>query len=152
MTVAPTRILPVRDNSGDARLIRLMLAEGGLRSYAVIPVTRVAGALERITTEPFDVILDLQLRDERGPQTLQRVCHAAPTIAVLLLTGPGNCLGSVLVTPAERALAPQLDLSKQSPGDGTLRDGSSDTRSCTPKKVLRVEPKCNSKETLIKSS
>ena len=65
------------------------------------PVARVSGALERLTTEPFDVILDLQLRDERGLQTLLRVYHAAPTIVVHLLTGPSNCLRRLLVTPAE---------------------------------------------------
>ena len=88
MIAKPINVLLVEDNPGDARLIRLMLAEGGVPGFAVTHVTRLAEALERIPIEQFDVILlDLQLPDEHGFQTLVRVYQVAPTISILLLTG-----------------------------------------------------------------
>ena len=88
MTAKPINVLLVEDNPGDARLIRLMLAEGGVPGFAVTHVIRLAEALDRIPIEQLDVILlDLKLPDEHGFQTFVRAYQAAPGIAILLLTG-----------------------------------------------------------------
>ena len=88
MYLNPTKVLLVEDNPGDSRLIRLMLAEGGVPGFAVTHVADLAGALERIAFELFDVVLlDLMLPDEHGSQTFIRILEAAPTISIVLLTG-----------------------------------------------------------------
>ncbi len=88
MTAEPIRVLLVEDNAGDARLIRLMLAEGDLPGYSATHVTSLREALEHISTAlPEVILLDLNLPDAHGFQTFARVCQEAPNIPILLMTG-----------------------------------------------------------------
>ena len=88
MIAEPIKVLLVEDNAGDARLIRLMLAEGDLPGYAATHVTCLGEALERLSTvSPAVILLDLNLPDAHGYQTFARVYQQAPSIPILLMTG-----------------------------------------------------------------
>ena len=88
MIAEPIKVLLVEDNAGDARLIRLMLAEGDLPGYAATHVTCLSEALERLSTiSPEVILLDLNLPDAHGYQTFARVYQQAPSIPILLMTG-----------------------------------------------------------------
>ena len=88
MIAEPIKVLLVEDNAGDARLIRLMLAEGDLPGYAATHVTCLGEALECLSTiSPEVILLDLNLPDAHGYQTFARVYQQAPSIPILLMTG-----------------------------------------------------------------
>ena len=88
MIAEPIKVLLVEDNAGDARLIRLMLAEGDLPGYAATHVTCLGEALERLSTvSPEVILLDLNLPDAHGYETFARVYQEAPSIPILLMTG-----------------------------------------------------------------
>ena len=87
----PIQVLLIEDNPGDARLVRLMLAEGVSPGYATTHVTHLGEAIKHIRTTPPEVILlDISLPDAQGFQTFARVCEEAPTIPIVLLTGVDN--------------------------------------------------------------
>lgn len=114
---APLQILLVEDNPGDARLIEEMLdavepapgppvehADEAAHEYAVAPlgtvrsgdselthVTRLSDGLDRLVEtadDPPDVVLlDLNLPDSSGIETLQRVREHADPVPIVVLTG-----------------------------------------------------------------
>jgi len=82
----PTRVLLVEDDEGDAFLVRELLLDAG----ADIELARVRSLAEAAPVLPGQfhcVLLDLGLPDAEGLQALRSVLEAAPTIAVLVLTG-----------------------------------------------------------------
>ena len=86
--IDPTHILLVEDNPGDARLLREELAESGQRTWPMAHVQRLSEAVEKLGSEPFDVVLlDLSLPDSRGLETVTRTVDASPDVAVVVLTG-----------------------------------------------------------------
>jgi two-component system sensor histidine kinase/response regulator len=88
MTTAPIRLLLVEDNPGDARLVQVALAEHAPGEFAVTWVERLADALARIETEPFDlVVCDLGLPDSSGLATAQAIIGRFPVLPVVVLTG-----------------------------------------------------------------
>jgi serine phosphatase RsbU (regulator of sigma subunit) len=83
---APTRVLLIEDDEGDAFLVRELLLDAG----ADIDLERVRSLAEAGSVLPGDfhcVLLDLGLPDAQGMQALRAVLETAPTIAVLVLTG-----------------------------------------------------------------
>jgi signal transduction histidine kinase len=89
MADAPTAVLLVEDNPGDARLIGVLLEEAAAYGLAatLTTVDKLAAAIERLRTGAFDlVLLDLGLPESSGLQTVQRL-HAAlqqlPPLVVL---------------------------------------------------------------------
>ena len=87
MTSALTRLLLVEDNPGDARLLELMLHEGGVTT-AVTHVTSMAAAESTLAREPIDIVLlDLGLPDAQGLAGVGRARAAAPRVPVVVLTG-----------------------------------------------------------------
>jgi signal transduction histidine kinase/CheY-like chemotaxis protein len=83
----PIQVLLIEDNPGDARLVRLMLAEGVSPDYDTTHVTHLGEAIKRIHAAPPEVILlDISLPDAQGFQTFARVCEEAPAIPIVLLT------------------------------------------------------------------
>lgn len=94
----PERIVLIEDNPGDARLIEEMLRE---RREAGTPATDVyhedslAAGLDRLETTDADVVLlDLQLPDSSGLETLETVLDRADSVPVIILTGmPETALG-----------------------------------------------------------
>ncbi len=80
------RILLVEDHPGDARLIRVALAEAG--GFWVEHLERLEPALVRLCSEAYDaVLLDLSLPESTGLETLRRVLEVAPETPVVVLSG-----------------------------------------------------------------
>ena len=82
------RILLVEDDELDARLVKLALAELVGEEFQIQPAATLAEAESRLASGAFDaVILDLNLPDSRGMDTLGAVRKADPKTPVLVLTG-----------------------------------------------------------------
>ena len=81
-------VLLVEDNPGDARLFTELVRDTGAGQWKLVHVDRLSAALDRLTREPFDVILlDLSLPDADGLETLIRAHAQAPKIPIVVLTG-----------------------------------------------------------------
>src|ERR1700722_2119388 len=84
----PIRVLLIEDNSGDARLVQLALAESRGVRFDVRSVARMSDALEVIATGNFDVVLlDLSLPDCARDNTMDRVTAATSQTPIVVLTG-----------------------------------------------------------------
>ncbi len=83
------RLLLVEDSDGDAYLIRQLLIQERLSLYAIgYHATFLAEALEVLEREEFDaVLLDLNLPDSWGIETVRKVCQRHPSLPVVVLTG-----------------------------------------------------------------
>ena len=82
------KVLLIEDNPGDARLIREALRFGGLHTFNVTVVGRLADGIAKLDGEPFDVALvDLTLPDSSGIDTFKQVRAHARSVPVLVLTG-----------------------------------------------------------------
>jgi signal transduction histidine kinase len=88
------RILLIEDHPADARMVEIELADAQAAAaadagdFALIHVSRLEAALERLSRERFAVVLlDLRLPDSELLSTLGRVCSAAPESPVVVLTG-----------------------------------------------------------------
>jgi serine phosphatase RsbU (regulator of sigma subunit) len=83
---APTRVLLVEDDEGDAFLVRELLIDSAPDIY--LDRVRTLQAAEARLPGEFDcVLLDLGLPDAQGMEALRLILNAAPTLAVLVLTG-----------------------------------------------------------------
>jgi two-component system cell cycle sensor histidine kinase/response regulator CckA len=82
------RTLLIEDNPGDVQLIREMLKEEEPARFTVIVAERLAAGLEILSTqEDIDVVLlDLNLPDSRGLETLVRLQGGFPQLPVLIMT------------------------------------------------------------------
>ena len=81
------RALSVEDDPFEQHVIEHFLSHSELPSK-VVHARTVSEALERLRSEPFDVILlDLSLPDAEGLDTLARVQGAAPRIPIVVVTG-----------------------------------------------------------------
>jgi PAS domain S-box-containing protein len=88
MVATPINLLLLEDNPGDARLIRELLKEVGTPGFQVTQAGRLSEALEAVTGRSFDIILtDLTLPDSRGLEAFRALRAAAPTTAVIVLSG-----------------------------------------------------------------
>lgn len=89
MTASQLSLLLVEDNPGVARLLEEALRESGeLAGARLSHETTLQGALARLRGENPDVILlDPNLPDSEGAETVQLVTGAAPTTPVVVLTG-----------------------------------------------------------------
>ncbi|MGA8810524.1 MAG: PAS domain S-box protein, partial [Thermoanaerobaculia bacterium] len=86
--LSPLRILLVEDSPIDAQLIRSILAS---TSFRVTSVDRLSDALTALRSTEIDVILlDLNLPDSRGSDTLNTVLEHAGSTAIVVLTGNGD--------------------------------------------------------------
>jgi signal transduction histidine kinase/DNA-binding response OmpR family regulator len=85
------RVLLVEDNPGDARLVEIALEESEVPTFDLKVEGRLAPALSRLRSDRFDmVLLDLNLPDSRGFQTVTSVQEVAPNIPVVIITGAAN--------------------------------------------------------------
>jgi PAS domain S-box-containing protein len=88
MNLEGIRILLVEDNPGDARLFLELVRETGAGRLKLEHVERLDTALEKLSSEPFDIVLlDLSLPDEQGLATLVRTHAHAPKVPIVVLTG-----------------------------------------------------------------
>ncbi len=84
----PLYILIVEDNQVDLRLLQGMLAVSENSTERLKWTNTVKGALELLSAHDFDaVVLDLNLPDLRGTETIRRVNELFPDIAVVVNTG-----------------------------------------------------------------
>ncbi len=82
------RLLLIEDNPGDARLLREMLAEEGLRDTEVTHVECMRDAEALLAGRAFGLILlDLGLPDAQGLEAVRRAHAAAPRVPLVVLTG-----------------------------------------------------------------
>ncbi|NLF32807.1 MAG: response regulator [Planctomycetes bacterium] len=92
----PLRVLIVEDNPGDVVLLRHMLAAVPGESLDLTRAATIAEALEAMEpVETFDMILlDLDLPDSRGLDTVRRVHDVDGDAPIIVLTGhEGTTLG-----------------------------------------------------------
>src|SRR4051812_8664686 len=86
--LSPLHVLLVEDSPIDAHLIRSILRS---TSFQVTPVDRLSDALAVLHSATIDVILlDLNLPDSSGSETLNTVLEHAGSIAIVVLTGNGG--------------------------------------------------------------
>jgi two-component system cell cycle sensor histidine kinase/response regulator CckA len=86
--LSPLRILLVEDSPIEAHMIRSIL---GSTSFRVTSVDRLSDALTVLRSSAIDVILlDLNLPDSRGSETLDTILEHAGSIAIVVLTGNGD--------------------------------------------------------------
>lgn len=86
-------VLLVEDNPGDARLVVEMLRQNGTDDFVLSHVTTVGDAVTRLTESPlvFDVVLlDMNLPDESGLATVQRIAQAAGRAGIVVMTGAND--------------------------------------------------------------
>src|SRR5256885_5064185 len=86
--LSPLHVLLVEDSPIDAHLIRSILRS---TSFQVTTVDRLSDGLAVLRSSPIDVILlDLNLPDSRGLQTLGTILEHARSNAIVVLTGNGD--------------------------------------------------------------
>jgi signal transduction histidine kinase len=82
-----TRALLVEDNPGDAFLVQEQLSRLGNR-FDVESAEDLSAAMRSVSLhQPDVVLLDLDLPDSRGTETVRKMIHKVPHVPVLVLTG-----------------------------------------------------------------
>lgn len=80
-------ILLVEDDRTEAGLIRAEISRFARMRADVDHASRLAAAVDRLAERPYDIVLlDLNLPDGGGVESLQRVRAAAPNVPVVILT------------------------------------------------------------------
>lgn len=88
MSDQPLRILLVEDNPGDAVLLECALRGVRRLVFKLSRVERLEEMIDRLRSESFDVlILDMDLPDSRGLDTVTRAVAHTPQTPVVVLTG-----------------------------------------------------------------
>ncbi len=84
----PLRILLVEDNPGDVDLIREMLPSDDDSEFRVHCVSRLSDAVSHLHKQETDLaLLDLDLPDCQGLDTIRLTRKAAPEMPIVVLTG-----------------------------------------------------------------
>ncbi len=85
---AQFRILLVEDNPGDVRLVEIFLGESDLKDNEIVNERTLEGAIKALDETLFDVILlDFNLLDSNGFETLETLLAAHPKANVIVFTG-----------------------------------------------------------------
>ncbi|MDA0989661.1 MAG: GGDEF domain-containing response regulator [Verrucomicrobia bacterium] len=88
MSQSPILILLVEDSEGDARLLRMELSTADHESFRVTWLTSLAAALDALKQSRFDaLLLDLNLPDCTGLETLARIREMHEDIPIVVLSG-----------------------------------------------------------------
>jgi PAS domain S-box-containing protein len=88
MTTEPIRVLLIEDDADDARLVGLYLAESRASSFDLVHHNRLPAALEELRRGDFQVVLlDLNLVESTGLETLNLVHGCRPDVPIIVLTG-----------------------------------------------------------------
>ncbi len=83
-----TGVLLIEDNSGDARLIEVMLREVHSIPIQFVRASRLAEGMQRLDEGGIDIVLlDLGLPDSGGLDTVKRAHAHAPDTPIIVLTG-----------------------------------------------------------------
>jgi PAS domain S-box-containing protein len=88
MTTEPIRVLLIEDDAEDASLVRGFLAQSRAASFQLVHHQRLPAALEALSQGHFQVVLlDLNLVESTGLETLDLVHDRCPDVPVIVLTG-----------------------------------------------------------------
>ena len=88
MAAQRIHILLIEDNPGDRRLIQETLGESPGPLCEITWADRIASALEKLNRGNIDVVLlDLNLPDSSGLETVERVRAHAPGVPIVVMTG-----------------------------------------------------------------
>jgi len=88
MDINTVKILLIEDNPGDVRLIKEMLSDTEIYDSVLECSSRLSSGLSYLAGNTVNIILlDLELPDSQGLDTLNRVCAQVPGIPVVVLTG-----------------------------------------------------------------
>ena len=80
------RLLLIEDDEVDAKWVERALK--GLKKFSIARAESLAAGLQRLKTEPFDIILsDLQLPDAGGLEVFYALSQHAPHLPLVVLTG-----------------------------------------------------------------
>src|SRR5260370_15085221 len=83
-----TRVLLVEDNLVNARLAEAMLSQAAAQRFDVRQAESLMAALDLLVHHVFDVaVVDLDLPDSQGLDTLLTIQRHAPKLPVIVLTG-----------------------------------------------------------------
>src|SRR5665213_3351497 len=119
MNLDGIRVLLVEDNPVDARLFTELVRDTGAGQWKMVHVDRLSAALDRLSREPFDVmLLDLSLPDADGLDTLIRAHAQPPKIPIVVLTGHDD---EALAVRAVRAGAQDYLVKGRMDGDLLVR-------------------------------
>jgi two-component system sensor histidine kinase UhpB len=81
-------LLLVEDNPGDARLLRGMLNQKAAHNIELTHVERMSDAEKCLSEHAVDIVLlDLELPDTQGLESVSRVHAAAPRVPLVVWTG-----------------------------------------------------------------
>ena len=81
------RVLLVEDDPGDARLIQAMLPETDSAKFEFTRTASLSEAIVSLNHAPADIVLlDLDLPDSKGLETVDSLCRVAPDVPVVVLT------------------------------------------------------------------
>ena len=84
----PLKVLVVEDNAIDRRILETMLHESSHPVSLLKSAETLAGALQLLAQHPFDVvILDLNLPDSEGKNTLMSLSSKYPQVTIVINTG-----------------------------------------------------------------
>jgi two-component system sensor histidine kinase UhpB len=82
------RVLIIEDNAGDVRLIRAQLADQRLTTVTFARAERLGEGLGMLVDQHFDVVLlDLNLPDSKGLETVSTFLSKNNVVPVIVLTG-----------------------------------------------------------------
>lgn len=85
---AAVRILAVEDSEGDLELLRYTLRQVRGERFELTNAKTLMAGLETMSGGPYDVVmLDLNLPDSHGMETVQQTLAAADTLPVIVFTG-----------------------------------------------------------------
>lgn len=86
--VARSRILVVDDEPDACEIVRQLLEGEG---YSATPETSAHGALEKIATQDFDLVLtDVAMDEMNGLDLCRKIVDARPGLPFIVVTGQGN--------------------------------------------------------------
>ncbi len=88
MDVTPVKALVIDGKADDFELLRATFAEAGAAEFEFLHSPQLSHALQLLDMEDFDIIiLDLELPDSKGLDTLTQTYRRAPDLPIVVLTG-----------------------------------------------------------------
>ncbi len=85
------RVLLIEDDNDDATFLQACLRRQGAKSVDLVRVETMSDAIARVREKPFDIVLlDLNLPDSTGHDSVHRVQSADPSVPIIVLSGDGD--------------------------------------------------------------
>jgi DNA-binding response OmpR family regulator len=82
------KVLLVEDDLTHAMIVKQLLHQSKEFSFQVQHATYLSGAVSLLTKENFDVVLlDLNLPDSQGTDTIEKILHTNSTVPIMSITG-----------------------------------------------------------------